>query len=218
MLKKLILLLLCVAPMLFTGAPAYAARHVSASSALTQEETDDLLFTREEEKVARDTYLTSYDTWGLEIFSNISSSEQSHMDAMLKLLEKYNLPDPAAGKAIGEFTNPTLQTLYNTLEGLSSASALSALKVGGLIEETDIRDIKAAVARSQHPDITKTYETLMCGSRNHLRSFAQSVEVYTGTSYVAQVLSQDEVNQILAEPMEKCGPSRRKFTVPPGKQ
>jgi len=44
------------------------------------------------------------------------------------------------------------------------------------------------------------------------------VEVYTGTSYVAQVLSQDEVNQILAEPMEKCGPSRRKFTVPPGKQ
>jgi hypothetical protein len=216
MLRKMILLLLCVAPM-FGGAPAYA-RSQSVSSALTQQEQDDLLFTREEEKLARDTYLTSFETWGLAIFSNIASSEQSHMDAILKLLDTYSLPDPAAGKTIGEFTNPTLQNLYNALEGLSSASALGALKVGGLIEETDIRDITAAVARSQHADITKVYETLMCGSRNHLRAFAQSVEIETGEPYVAQVLSQDEVNQILAGETESCGPSKRKFATPSGRQ
>ena len=176
-----------------------------AVTALTTQEEEDLRFVREEEKVARDTYLTSYDTWGLAIFSNIASSEQSHMDAILKLLKKYSIPDPAASTAIGEFTNPTLQSLYDTLEGLSSASALGALKVGGLIEETDIRDITAAVARSEHADITKTYETLMCGSRNHLRGFAAAIQAQTGSAYVAQLLSQQEVDQILASPNEKCG-------------
>ncbi len=36
------------------------------------------------------------------------------MNALLKLLKKYDLPDPAANTAIGEFTNPALQTLYDT--------------------------------------------------------------------------------------------------------
>lgn len=200
--KNVILLLLGAALTLFVPsmpATAYAA------TVLTTQEEEDLRFIREEEKVARDTYLTSYDLWGLAIFSNIASSEQSHMDAVLKLLKKYGVADPAASTAIGEFTNPTLQSLYDTLAGLSSASALGALKVGGLIEETDIHDITAAVARSEHPDITKTYETLMCGSRNHLRGFATALQAQTGEAYIAQVLPQAEVDQILASANEKCG-------------
>lgn len=205
MLKKIIALLLLGTALIAIGTPAYARSPTSAVSSLTAQEEEDMLFIREEEKVARDTYLTSYDLWGLTIFSNIASSEQSHMDAMLKLLKKYNLSDPAAGNVVGEFTNQTLQNLYDTLAGLSSSSAVAALKVGGLIEETDIHDITVAVSHSQHQDITKVYETLMCGSRNHLRGFAQTLETYTGEPYVAQVLSQEEVNQVLASPMEKCG-------------
>jgi len=34
------------------------------------------------------------------VFSNIASSEQMHMNALLKLLKKYDLPDPAAGNEI----------------------------------------------------------------------------------------------------------------------
>src|SRR5512139_517070 len=162
------------------------------------------LSAEEEAKLARDTYLTLYDVWGLTIFSSISSSEQKHMNAILTLLKKYKLPDPAAGNEIGEFTSPALQTLYNTLIAMGEQSGLDGLKVGGIIEETDMRDIAAAIEHSQHEDVTKVYETLMCGSRNHLRSFAQNIEVLTGTSYVAQVLSQAAVDEILASPMEKC--------------
>lgn len=189
--------------LLFFAAPLPAA--YSATVPLSAEEAADLSFMREEEKLARDTYLTLYERWELEVFSNIASSEQLHMNAVLRLLKNYGLPDPAAGKGIGQFTSPTLQALYTTLMSTGEVSALDALKVGGIIEETDMRDILAAIARSTHGDIDAVYASLLCGSRNHLRAFSQNIEQLTGAAYVAQVLNQAEIDEILAAPMEKCG-------------
>ena len=177
----------------------------SATEPLSVAEEADLLFMREEEKLARDTYLTLYAAWNLSVFSNIASSEQMHMNALLKLLKKYDLPDPAAGNEIGEFTDTVLQTLYVELIEDGMVNPLEALKVGGLIEEKDMHDIKAAIDRSQKKDIDAVYESLLCGSRNHLRSFAQNIVALTEHAYVAQVLDQTEVDEILASPMEKCG-------------
>ncbi|MBT9538364.1 DUF2202 domain-containing protein [Thiobacillus sp.] len=188
--------------------PVYAASHSStastALSSLSQVEKSDLLFMREEEKLARDVYLTLYETWGLAVFSNIASSEQSHMDAVLKLLRTYRLPDPAGGKAIGEFTNPDLQSLYDTLMEKGRLSALDALQVGGIIEETDMRDLAGAIDRSDNADIDATYENLLCGSRNHLRAFARNLESLTSQPYTALVITQDEVDTVLHNPMEQC--------------
>jgi hypothetical protein len=192
-----------------TSSTAYAASGSGAArtslSGLSQVEKTDLLFMREEEKLARDVYLTLYETWRLAVFSNIASSEQSHMDALLKLLRSYRLPDPAAGNAIGEFTNPALQSLYDTLMEKGRLSALDALQVGGIIEETDMRDLASAIDRSDNADIDATYENLLCGSRNHLRAFARNLESMTGQPYAAQVITQDEVDVILNSPLEQCG-------------
>ena len=176
----------------------------SATLPLSEDEKADLTFMREEEKLARDTYLKLYDIWKLSVFSNIASSEQMHMDALLKLLKNYALPDPAAGNEIGEFTNEDLQTLYEQLINAGDDSKINALKVGGLIEEKDMLDIKAAIERSQQQVIDKVYVSLLCGSRNHLRSFAKNIEVLTTQPYVAQILDQDEVDAIVDSPMEKC--------------
>jgi hypothetical protein len=176
----------------------------SSQSSLSSVEKTDLLFMREEEKLARDVYLTLYETWGLAVFSNIASSEQSHMDAVLKLLRTYRLPDPTAGNAIGEFTNPALQSLYDSLMEKGRLSALDALQVGGIIEETDVRDLVGAIDRSDNADIDATYENLLCGSRNHLRSFARNLESMTSLPYAAQVIPQDEVDAILGSPLEQC--------------
>ena len=196
------------------SSPLYAANGSGASriptpqSSLSAVEKTDLLFMREEEKLARDVYLTLYEAWRLAVFSNIASSEQSHMDALLKLLRMYRLPDPAAGNAIGEFTNPTLQSLYDTLMEKGRLSALDALQVGGIIEETDMRDLVGAIDRSNNADIDATYENLLCGSRNHLRAFARNLESMTGQPYAAQVIPQDEVDAILNSPLEQCGKQR----------
>ncbi|MDO9220786.1 MAG: DUF2202 domain-containing protein [Thiobacillus sp.] len=191
------------------SSPLYAANgsaaDTAALSSLSQTEKTDLLFMREEEKLARDVYLTLYETWGLAVFSNIASAEQSHMDAILKLLRTYRLPDPAAGKAIGEFTSPTLQSLYDTLMEKGRLSALDALQVGGIIEETDMRDLVDAIERSDNADIDATYENLLCGSRNHLRAFARNLESMTSQAYTALVITQDEVDTIVSSPMEQCG-------------
>jgi len=198
-------LVMAISAPLYAANGSGAARIPTPQSSLSQVEQTDLLFMREEEKLARDVYLTLYETWRLAVFSNIASSEQSHMDALLKLLRMYRLPDPAAGNAIGEFTNPALQSLYDTLMAKGRLSALDALQVGGIIEETDMRDLAGAIDRSDNADLDATYENLMCGSRNHLRAFAHNLESMTGQPYAAQVISQDEVDAILNSPMEQCG-------------
>ena len=200
--------MLFMATLLILGSMRYSNAY-SATVQLSADETADLLFMREEEKLARDTYLTLYEKWNYSVFTNIAESEQSHMDAMLKLLKKYKLPDPVGSNGIGVFSDQTLQSLYNTLIAKGQVSGLEALKVGGLIEEKDMIDIKAAIERSQQDAIDAVYESLICGSRNHLRSFALNIQALTSQPYVAQLLAPAEVSQILNSPMERCSKKGR---------
>lgn len=185
----------------------YSAAYSATPLPLSDVEEADLLFMREEEKLARDVYLTFYDEFDLATFSNIASSEQMHMNALLKLLKKYDLPDPAAGNDIGEFTAPDLQTLYDDLIASGMAAPLAALMVGGKIEEKDMVDIQDAIERSDHADIDLVYESLLCGSRNHLRAFAQAILAQFGVTYTLQWPESDpaQIYAILTSPMEKCG-------------
>ncbi|MGR9086566.1 MAG: DUF2202 domain-containing protein [Gammaproteobacteria bacterium] len=156
-------------------------------ASLAPEEEATLLFMREEEKLARDVYLTmhqiyqSYD--GSAIFENIAESEQRHMDAIKELLDKYRLDDPAQ-EAIGEFTDPGLQSLYDELIARGRESFLEALFVGALIEEKDMVDIQLAIDESTHDDIIRVYEQLLDGSKNHLRAFIRQIELL-GVDYQA---------------------------------
>jgi hypothetical protein len=185
--------------------PARPVQPLTVYVAPTAVEAADMLYMREEEKLARDVYLAMDDAWGLVPFANVAASEQKHMDAMLKLLLKYRLPDPAAGNAIGEFTDPDLQKLYDKLVDKGLKAPDEALLVGGLIEEVDMVDIQSAIEASTKDDIDAVYASLMCGSRNHLRAFAGAYEALTGKDYKAQLLPQAAVDAILAVPSERCG-------------
>jgi hypothetical protein len=196
-----------IAAMLMAMSTLFYSAACSAALPLSDVEEADLLFMREEEKLARDVYLTFYDEFGIATFSNIASSEQMHMNALLRLLKKYDLPDPAAGNGIGEFTDADLQTLYATLIGAGMAGPLEALMVGGTIEEKDMVDIQDAIERSDHADIDLVYESLLCGSRNHLRAFAQAILAQFGVTYTLQWPESDaaQIDAILTSPTEKCG-------------
>lgn len=178
-------------------AAAAGRRATSTPPTLTTQEKNDLIFMREEEKLARDVYLTLHDIWGTPVFANIATSEQQHMDAILNLLNTYKLPDPTVGKLVGQFVNTELQALYDALIARGKESVLEALLVGGVIEETDIEDLNAAMATSRLSNIDKVYQNLLNGSYNHLRAFASNIQSLTGQPYVAQVVSQDIVDGIL---------------------
>jgi len=189
--------------------PSVALKHSATvapgGATLTATEATDLVFMREEEKLARDLYLTFEEKWGDTTFAQIASSEQRHMDAILRKLVKYQLADPAAGNPIGTFTNKEVQVLYDELLQDGLKSALDALKVGGFVEELDILDNMEAAQRATLQDLDRVYEALTCGSRNHLRTFASRISALTGLRYVAQYLPQAQVDTILQQPYEQCG-------------
>lgn len=169
---------------------------------LTALEVENLTYMREEEKLARDVYLTMFEAWGLTIFSNIASSEQSHTDAVANMLEIYKLPDPVVDDRVGIFVNQTLINLYETLLARGYQSSLEALFVGALIEEVDMVDLKRAIEETDNDDIKDLYENLLSGSRNHLRAFVGLIEDQ-GIVYEAQFLTQEEVDAIVDSPTER---------------
>jgi len=176
-------------------------------SALPAEDVSDdeiagLIFMREEEKLARDTYIEMFKIWNSKIFDNISKSEQTHTDAVLELLEKYSITDPVGDNAPGVFTDQTLQSLYDALIAQGSTSLIDALLVGAAIEEIDIIDIQVQVDNFvDNQDITLVYENLLKGSRNHLRSFVSNLEKQ-GIVYQPIKLSQQSYDEIVNSTME----------------
>ena len=183
---------------------AAASAVTVAVASLSPEEITALKFMREEEKLAHDVYAALYSLWGANVFYQISLSETTHTEAILALLTKYSIDDPAATTAPGEFADPDLQALYNTLMGMGQVSLIEALKVGALIEETDIHDINEKVAITDEADILNVYTSLLCGSGNHLRAFNERL-LEQGVTYVPQVISQEEWDAIASAPAETCG-------------
>ena len=164
-------------------------------------ESTSLVFMREEEKLARDVYITMINKWGSKIFSNISTSEQTHMDAILMLLNKYNIPDPVGSNPVGVFNNTTLQNLYNQLVADGNMSVLNAYKVGATIEDLDIFDLTNALKDIDNQDIRLVYSMLTKGSRNHLRSFYGNI-LKVGGTYTPQYITQAEFDAIISSDME----------------
>ncbi len=175
----------------------------TSGSALTDGQAETLTYTREEEKLARDVYKTLGDLWGINSFNNIASSEQQHMDTMARQLENYGLEDPVKDDTVGVFTNPELADLYQQLVERGSQSPQEALQVGAYIEELDMLDLQQAIDEAaDQPALVSSYENLLKGSRNHMRSFVGQIEKQ-GVDYEAQLLSQDVVDQITASGIER---------------
>ena len=185
-------------------APLVVAEPV-AVSALSQVDADGLAFIREEEKLAGDVYRAMYEIWGLPIFANIADAETSHTDAVLELLNSYQLPDPAQGLAAGEFANPELQVLYDELVETGSQSVTDALQVGALIEELDITDLR--LRETDQPDIDAVYANLERGSSNHLRAFNRQLE-NRDITYSPVSLDQDSFDLITSTSTPRGGNGR----------
>lgn len=168
---------------------------------LSDEEISGLKFMREEEKLAHDLYTELHSEFEYRAFENIAASEQTHTDAVALLLEKYDIPDPVTGEP-GSFSNPDLQSLYDSLLEIGRQSGEDALKVAAEVEEVDIVDIQERADATDEEAITLVYDNLIRGSRNHIRAFVRVLE-REGASYSPQHLSQSEYDEIIASSIER---------------
>lgn len=171
---------------------------------LTAQEQSDLLFLREEEKLARDVYLYASDLYNQQIFSNIAASEQKHMDKVLDLLNAYNLEDPVADDTRGVFKNQEIKSLYISLTAMVDLSYVDALKAGATIEDLDINDLDELIKVTVKEDIKETAEVLRCASGNHMQAFSGKLD-NEGVTYVPQYISQETYEAVLAAPHGHCG-------------
>jgi hypothetical protein len=154
---------------------AQGPQKLSSLVPLTDDEEATMIFIREEEKLARDVYIVMYETWGAPIFSNTSVAEQRHMDAVLRLLNRYEVADPVSNNPVGVFTDGDLQELYNKLVLQGQASVLDAYVVGKAIEEMDIQSLQEAIDETDKADLLKVYDRLQEASYSHLLAFESHI-------------------------------------------
>lgn len=164
-------------------------------------EASSLKFMREEEKLARDVYMSLYNVWGTPVFKNISDSEQTHTTIIAGLLAKYGIEDPVKDDTMGVYNDPAFTELYNALVAYGSESFENALKVGSEIEELDIADLQEQLNVIKKRDITNAYNNLLKGSRNHLRSFYRLV-LDAGFDYTPKHITQEEFDAIVTSDYE----------------
>lgn len=147
-----------------------------SGSNLSQEEHDGLIHMRIEEKLARDVYTVLGDKWNARVFLNIKLSEQTHMDAVKRMLDKYGISDPLTTDEVGIFPDEHFQTLYNQLIDKGNISLIDALKIGVEIEELDIEDLNYQLNNVvDNIDIIRVYTNLKNGSINHLNAFNRNL-------------------------------------------
>lgn len=146
-------------------------------------ERADLEAMRQEEKVARDVYLVLHMVWGSQVFANIAASEQSHMDLVKLVLDRYRIADPLPNEDLGVYRDASFYALFEGLAVFGLQSPLHAMVVGELIEDFDIVDLQNALGRTDNRDLATVWQNLYRGSRNHLRAFFDQLTL-AGATYV----------------------------------
>jgi len=188
---------------------------------LDVKEQSHLIFMREEEKLARDVYLTLGTMYpDSVIFGKIDDSEQTHANAVVAMLEKYGVDDPNTNDNVGAYTGEDygwyFTEKYHLLVERASISELEALYVGAFIEELDMMDInqcpqvivetdngindvsECGKVYTDNADIARLYTALLDGSDNHLKGYVKNIEKYIGEgNYQAQILTQEQVDELL---------------------
>ena len=202
--------------------PAIAGKNSGkGKSTLDFNEQTHLEFMCEEEKLARDVYITLGSKYPAStVFGNIDDSEERHKCAVEDMLEKYGIPSPSTNDNVGVFTGEAygwyFTEKYTELVAKGSISELDALYVGAFIEELDMMDInqcpkvivetdnginnisECGKIYTNKPDVIRLYDNLLEGSESHLVAYVRNIEKEIGEgNYKAQVLTQEQVDAIL---------------------
>jgi len=222
-------ILVSIAGIALYNATANAAAVNDSASVLDFNEQTHLVFTCEEEKLARDVYRVLGRRFPeIGSFAVMAGNKEVTNCAVHELLKKYRVSVPRANRNVGVFSwgiyGRYFTEKYLVLTSQGASSPLNALYVGAFIEELNIQDIKqcpkaildisngiseasdCGMQYTDNPDVLEIYADLLDVSREHLRLLVSDIENIIGTgNYQAQVLQQDEVDAIL---------SRRKIAQP----
>ena len=169
---------------------------------LNQAVKDSLAYMGNEERLAYDTYSYLYEyhlknsNYEIKQLNNIAQkSETRHVATVRDLVRKYEItPDqltiltttPVASADTPQETLPRgqydiahIQELYNQLTQMGEASIEDALKVGCIIEVTDVIDLDEHIKKAEEinaKDVVDAFKALRDGSYNHYWGFDKGLK------------------------------------------
>jgi len=172
------------------------------SPSLTQPLKDSLAYMGNEERLAYDVYLNLYEyhqqNSGIEIkqlYNIATNAERKHIAIVQSLVQRYNLNASdltdinetvvsdnnmsATTMPRGVYDIQAIQNLYDSLYTLGQNSQEDALKVGCMVEVTDINDLDKYITQAQESnatDIEAAFNTLRDGSYNHYWAFDKALK------------------------------------------
>jgi hypothetical protein len=159
------------------GSGGYAALAAgSTASPLSENETADILFMREEEQMAYDLYARWGTNYSQPIFKNIARSESVHISRVQALIDRYYPGTYRIGNASAGYTDARIQQMYDTLGPVGDASLHNALESGLVVEDRDIEDLDRAIENTTRLDILGVWRELRAGSENYRQAFSQALD------------------------------------------
>jgi hypothetical protein len=140
---------------------------------LTEEQKDMLFFIYQEEKVARDVYMTLGQMYKNEsTFGLMQITEQRHLDCARRLCDIYDVDTSSVDESVvGAFESPLLKMLYDAYIEKGKSSLRDALEMAEFIGASDLDMIEHA-SIGMPSDVVSVYEKLKKGSLKHPDTFA----------------------------------------------
>jgi len=173
------------------------ANPLRSYSQITDADISGLNYVLEEEKLAYDFYSEMYKKYNKKVFENIMNNEKVHMEMVQKLMNDLNIEISSSMQNSGEFSDRTIQVLFNDFITAGNYSFSDALRAAAMIEETDISDVRTQYSKAGDERVKALYDCLDISSQNHLRSLVKSL-VKEDINYTPKVLSREVYNSIIS--------------------
>ena len=135
--------------------------------------------------MARELYVQLGSKWDLKPFRMIANSETRHETALRALASRADVELPPA--VAGKFTVPQIQERYDSLLALGLESESGALRVGAMVEEQDITDLRNLAAVSESAAMRRTIAALEQASGHHLSAFVRNLSA-RGVEYTPKIV------------------------------
>ncbi len=165
----------------------------AATDTLSADQRYEIAWMWNEEKLAHDLYLSLYEKFRNEpqaktLYNIATKSESQHMQAVQNLAQSYDVnvseeymqpydPNLITSLGSGQFAITEIQNLYNDLYTQGSESIQEALKVGCIVEVTDVDDLnKALEVAANNDDMVNVFTFLRQGSYNHYWAFDRALK------------------------------------------
>ena len=145
-------------------------------SVLNDEQKEMLFFIYQEEKMARDVYVTLAKTYKNEtMFRVMQIAEDKHLECAKGLCDIYGVDRSSVDEdLIGELESPLLKTLYDVYIEQGKSSLRDAIEIAEFMEDTH-KDMVEHASVGMPSDVVSVYEKLKKGSLNYPDTFERVI-------------------------------------------